>query len=76
MAWLGRAVEEGIDALVDVADEAWVAQLRSAWSGLEIPYALMLDAGRSALSAEERTDVSNAIAELRELLDSEASREP
>jgi hypothetical protein len=61
-------VESGIEALFDVADSAWVEQLRSAWSGLEIVYALALDEGRSTLTDEERGDVDETIAELRSLL--------
>ncbi|MEA2354456.1 MAG: hypothetical protein QOD61_585 [Solirubrobacteraceae bacterium] len=66
-------VESGIEALFDVAEREWVEQLRSAWSGLEIVYALALDDGRSALTEEERGDVDETIAELRSLLAAQAS---
>jgi hypothetical protein len=68
LARLVADVEGGIEALFDVADSAWVEQLRSTWSGLEIVYALALDEGRSALTDEERSDVDETIAELRSLL--------
>jgi hypothetical protein len=66
-------VERGVEALFDVADHDWVEKLRSAWSGLEIVYALTLDEGRSTLSDEERDDVDETIAELRLLLTDVAS---
>ena len=68
LARLVADVENGIDALFDVADSAWVEQLRSAWSGLEIVYALALDEDRSTLTDEERADVDATIGELRSLL--------
>ena len=68
LARLVADVEGAIEALFDVADSAWVEQLRSAWSGLEIVYALALDEGRSTLTGEERGDVDETIAELRALL--------
>lgn len=68
LARLVRDVESGVEALFDVSDNAWVEQLRSAWSGLEIVYAMALDEGRSTLSDEERGDVTETIAELRSLL--------
>jgi len=73
LARLVADVESGIDALFDVADSEWVEQLRSAWSGLEIVYALALDEGRSALTDEERGDVDETIAALRSLLAARAS---
>ena len=73
LARLVADVENAIDALFDVADSTWVEQLRSAWGGLEIVYALALDAGRSALTDEERADVGETIAELRSLLAARAS---
>jgi hypothetical protein len=73
LARLVADIESGIEALFDVADSAWVEQLRSAWSGLEIVYALALDEGRSALTDEERGDIAETIAELRSLLAARAS---
>lgn len=61
-------VESGIDALFDIADDNWIAQLRSAWSGLEIVYAMALDEGRSTLSDEERGEIAATVSELRSLL--------
>jgi hypothetical protein len=68
LARLVRAVESSIDGLFDVADGDWVEQLRAAWAGLEIVYAMALDAGRSTLDDEERGDVQKAVVELRSLL--------
>jgi hypothetical protein len=68
LARLVADVEHGVEALFDVADHDWVEKLRSAWSGLEIVYALALDEGRSTLSDEERRDIDETIAELRALL--------
>jgi hypothetical protein len=68
LARLVADVERGIDALFEVAAGDWVEKLRSAWSGLEIVYALALDEGRSELGDEELGDVSATIAELRSLL--------
>ncbi len=73
LARLVADVENAIEALFDVADRAWVEQLRSAWSRLEIVYALALDEGRSTLTHDERGDVGETIADLRSLL---ASRTP
>ena len=73
LARLVADVESGIEALFDVADSAWVEQLRSAWSGLEIVYALALDEDRSTFTDEERSDVDETIAELRSLLAARAS---
>lgn len=68
LARLVADVEGGIDALFDVADNEWVEHLRSAWSGLEIVYAMALDEDRSTLSDEERAEIVATIAELRSLL--------
>jgi len=68
LARLVADVEGAIEALFDVADSEWVERLRSAWSGLEIVYALVLDEGRSGLTDEERCDIDETIAELRSLL--------
>ncbi|HEX4345397.1 MAG TPA: hypothetical protein VHZ31_07540 [Solirubrobacteraceae bacterium] len=73
LARLVADVESGVEALFDVADREWVEQLRSAWSGLEIVYALALDEGRSAVTEEERGDVDETIAELCSLLAARAS---
>jgi hypothetical protein len=73
LARLVADVERGVEALFDVADHDWVEELRSAWSGLEIVYALALDEGRSTLSDEERGDIDETIAELRSLLAARAA---
>ena len=74
LARLVADVEAGVEALFDVADREWVEELRSAWSGLEIVYAVALDEGRSALTDQERRDVDETISELRSLLAAGASR--
>lgn len=61
-------VESAIEALLDIADVAWVEELRSAWSGLEIVHALALDDGRRTLTDGERGEIAETIAELRSLL--------
>jgi hypothetical protein len=68
---LGRLVADidaAVEALFDVADTDWVEELRSASSGLEIVYAIVLDEGRPALTDQERGDIDQTIAELRALL--------
>jgi hypothetical protein len=73
---LGRLVadvESGVDALLDLAENGWVEELRSAWSGLEIVYAVALDEGRAELTCEERDDVDETIAELRGVLAARSS---
>lgn len=66
-------VESGIEALFDVAETTWVDELRSAWSGLEIVYALVLDEDRTTVTAAERGDVSETMTQLRSLLAARAS---
>lgn len=73
LARLVRDVESGVEALFDVADNHWVEELRSAWSGLEIVYAMALDEGRTTLDDDERGDIEKTIAELRSLLGARAS---
>jgi hypothetical protein len=68
LARLVADVETGIDALAGVADDAWVAELRTAWSGLEIVQALAADAPTSALTEPARRDVAESLAELRAAL--------
>jgi hypothetical protein len=57
-------VGEAIDALSGVADEAWVEELRTCWSGLEMVHAV----GAKTLSEPARRDVDESIAELRSVL--------
>jgi hypothetical protein len=40
-------VEATVTALFEVADPRWVDRLRTAWSGLEIIHAVMLDEDRT-----------------------------
>jgi hypothetical protein len=68
LARLVADVERGVEALFDVADHDWVEELRSAWSGSEIVYALALDEGRSTLSDDERANIDKTITELRSLI--------
>jgi hypothetical protein len=57
-------VGEAIDALSGIADEAWVEELRTGWSGLEMVHAL----GAKTLTEPARRDVDESIAELRDAL--------
>jgi hypothetical protein len=57
-------VGEAIDDLSGSADEAWVEELRTAWSGLEMVHAL----GAKTLTEPARRDVDESIAELRTVL--------
>jgi hypothetical protein len=57
-------VGEAIDELSGTADDAWVEELRTAWSGLEIVHAL----GAKTLTEPARRDVDESIAELRTVL--------
>jgi hypothetical protein len=68
MARLVRDVESVIDSLADVADAAWVSELRERWGALEIVYALMLDESRASPTDDERGDVAEAVSALRLLL--------
>lgn len=61
-------VESTIVSLQDVADDEWVSELRSAWSGLEIVHAVMLDDGRAELSDKDRREVGEVVRELRATL--------
>jgi hypothetical protein len=66
-ASLARTVTDVGDAIEDLsgaADEAWVEELRTAWSGLEIVHAL----GATTLTEPARRDVDESIAELRTVL--------
>ena len=68
LARLVRDVESAVDSLAEVADAAWVGELRELWGALEIVYALMLDEDRASLADDDRRDVAGAIAALRLLL--------
>jgi hypothetical protein len=68
LARLVRDVESVVDSLAEVADAAWVGELRELWGALEIVYALMLDEGRASLTDDERRDVAGAVSALRLLL--------
>ena len=59
-------LDAAIDALPGQGER--VERLRSVWLELEIIYALMLDAGRVALSEGERAEVGGLINELRSVL--------
>lgn len=68
LARLVSDVEECVDGLFEVADEAWVEELRSSWGRFEIVYAVALDEGRTVLEEEDRGEVAAGIAELRSLV--------
>lgn len=68
LARLVADVESGVEALFGFAESGWVEELRSAWSGLEIVYAVALDEDRAELTDEERGDVDVTIAELYTVL--------
>jgi hypothetical protein len=54
-------VGDAIDELSGTGDEAWVEELRTGWSGLEMVYAL----GAKTLTDQARRDVDESITELR-----------
>jgi hypothetical protein len=65
---LARAVADvgaAIDELSGAADEAWLEELRTAWSGLEMVHASV---GAKTLTDPARRDVEESIAELRAVL--------
>lgn len=68
LARLVSDVEQCVDGLFEVADEAWVEELRSAWGHFEIVYATGLADGRTVLDGEDHEQIAAGIAELRLLL--------
>jgi hypothetical protein len=53
-----------VRSLQEVADPAWAAKILKQWGQLEILFALVLDDGRSSLTAreeEEATDIVHAL---------------
>jgi hypothetical protein len=65
-------VEACIDALLDVAPERWVEELRSAWGRFETVYAIALDEERAVLDADDRETIAVGIAELRSAIGPDA----
>ena len=67
------ALADGLDTLINAltgfADRAWVEEMRTVWGGIEIPYAVSLDEGRSELASDEQRSVDDAVAALRSMLD-------
>lgn len=61
-------LESRISAMEGTADREWIEELRSVWWQLEYVNALVLDAGRSALTEQERHSIDEAVSELRAML--------
>ncbi len=61
-------VEAAIAALLEESEEPWLEELRTAWSGLEMVYAGLVDEDRSELNDEDRADIRKSITEIRALL--------
>jgi len=57
-----------IAALRGVADEAWADELKAIWNQLELVNAFFINSGREQLSAEERKEIDDVLAELRSAL--------
>jgi hypothetical protein len=69
LARLVSSVEAAVSMLISEApDAAWLEELRTAWSGLEIVYADLLAEDRETLNEVDRADVAESIAEIRALL--------
>jgi hypothetical protein len=68
LARLVSDVEQCVDGLFEVAEEAWVEELRSAWWHFEIVYATGLADGRTVLDGEDHEQIAAGIAELRSLV--------
>jgi uncharacterized protein (DUF1810 family) len=66
-------VDAAVSALLQDSEDAWFEKLRTAWSGLEIVYAVLVSEDRLALDDENRADIAESIAEIRALL---AARAP
>lgn len=65
LAWELRS---RIAALREVADEAWVEELKAIWNQLEVINAFFIESGRDQLNAEERKEVDEVLDELRAAL--------
>jgi hypothetical protein len=61
-------VETCVHELLQESADAWLEELRTAWSGLEIVYAGQLAEDRSELDDEDRADIAASIAQIRSVL--------
>jgi hypothetical protein len=66
---LVASVDAAVSTLIaEAPGAAWLQELRTAWSGLEIVYADLLDEDRATLDEADRADMAESIAEIRSLL--------
>jgi hypothetical protein len=62
LAW---KLKSAIAALREVANEAWVDELKAIWNQLEVINAFFIESGRETLDADERKDADEVLEELR-----------
>ena len=62
MAW---ELKSRIAAMRQVADKAWVDELKAIWNHLEVINAFFIESGRNVLSGDERNEVDQVLDEFR-----------
>jgi uncharacterized protein (DUF1810 family) len=65
---LVAGVDAAVSALLQDSEDAWLEELRTAWSGLEIVYAVCAAEDRPDLDDEDRADIAASISAIRALL--------